>query len=1068
MSDWNVYTVGSIDFIYNVFNATAMMMNAGTYNSMFHIAALLGVIGVVVASAISGGKTLSLGQMAVCLVMYMCFFQIPARVNIEDLTTGQYKAVDNVPFGLAAPASIISTLGESVTKTMEQAFSTPSMTTYGLVDPLFTLSSYYDALKDPMRWAISSDGIASDLNASVQSYINTCVLNDIARGNRTYSSIWRTSQGYNALKSSDQSTYVVIYDTQGVNPPESTVSSTIVGASQYTCASAYDKLFAQSSTQTPTMYTAVKRALTLSGHCGSGSSCTAQTKLADMMNFYGTSGTDARTFQLYMLTLPFLADIPKQSLLYSFQGQAAVTRAQTQTQQAFQWASSGSSFLYWMSSFMPIFQGLIYALAPFMAFLLGLGIFGTRMIGKYFLIIIWTQTWVPLAAIVNMFVLTKMKSDVTAIYYTSTNMLSFSQLYDLLMATQKNIGLAGNLLGLIPALGGFIVWGSSVAFNSLANSAAAPSPADTKTLAPDVVNAPAIMSRNSETTWSPTSGTTMTGASAIVGGLSMGSMAQSSVSSAKSELDSATAQEQAARNKAVAAIASNTQNGVHSQAMNQAVETSLREHLGSDYQNVVDFKNQTGGDDTDYLIANTSTGYQVGGDASAGISGEGGAKIPGGSGASAKASAGVSASATGTSSSTDSHGSKITSGESGGRGESANLSDGKSSDLSQKLGSVVNDVMSQSSQLGISSTTGSSYTEAYSHLQTASRQYAETEAFSQSSAVNQTIGFDAIGQKVNSAPGLDQKITQIGNGIEGFAQKRQQYANQFMSNGMNSDNAYAAAAVVALKDSGQLHQISGDLGFIAGAGAPEVNKTAASRYSGTSGDAANAAQSVRNISSETSSGVSSSESQAHGGVASSSSITSPSSVRSKVNSEYEQNSGLGGPVHAHDNYYSGSVEYQQSRSAMAHTGGYQPDNVARDSLKIVNGLASQLSNNNPTFEQFSKPAQAVATENGNSNGAHALAEYYAAGKAGVSGDNLQQFKDNAMAQIMADTGGHRHEDGSVTGGNSDYAGRAVAAVESTFERHSSQDLNILNTATKGLWAAKNEMKSSVQASGDND
>lgn len=190
---------------------------------------------------------------------------------------------------IVSAASIISTLGESVTKTMEQAFSTPSMTTYGLVDPLFTLSSYYDALKDPMRWAISSDGIASDLNASVQSYINTCVLNDIARGNRTYSSIWRTSQGYNALKSSDQSTYVVIYDTQGVNPPESTVSSTIVGASQYTCASAYDKLFAQSSTQTPTMYTAVKRALTLSGHCGSGSSCTAQTKLADMMNFYGTS-----------------------------------------------------------------------------------------------------------------------------------------------------------------------------------------------------------------------------------------------------------------------------------------------------------------------------------------------------------------------------------------------------------------------------------------------------------------------------------------------------------------------------------------------------------------------------------------------------------------------------------------------------------------------------------------------------------------------------------------------------------------------------------------------------------
>ncbi len=41
----------------------------------------------------------------------------------------------------------------------------------------------------------------------------------------------------------------------------------------------------------------------------------------------------------------------------SFRGTAAVTRAQTMTQQAFQWSSSGSSFLSWMGSFMPIFRG---------------------------------------------------------------------------------------------------------------------------------------------------------------------------------------------------------------------------------------------------------------------------------------------------------------------------------------------------------------------------------------------------------------------------------------------------------------------------------------------------------------------------------------------------------------------------------------------------------------------------------------------------------------------------------------------------------------------------------------
>ncbi|HGO4662266.1 TPA: hypothetical protein MCO89_006045, partial [Klebsiella pneumoniae] len=46
-------------------------------------------------------------------------------------------------------------------------------------------------------------------------------------------------------------------------------------------------------------------------------------------------------------------------------------------------------------------------------------------------------------------------------------------------------------------------------------------------------------------------------------------------------------------------------------------------------------------------------------------------------------------------------------------------------------------------------------------------------------------------------------------------------------------------------------------------------------------------------------------------------------------------------------------------------------------------------------------------------------------------------------------------DGSVIGGNKEYAARAVAAVESTFERQGANDLNTLNMATKGLWAAKN-------------
>ncbi|MDH8458240.1 hypothetical protein QIG84_27745, partial [Klebsiella pneumoniae] len=76
--------------------------------------------------------------------------------------------------------------GYSVTENMEQAFSTPSMTEYGALDPLFTLTAYYDALKDPMRWRLGTGGSNPDIAASVDSYVRTCVINDINRNANTY------------------------------------------------------------------------------------------------------------------------------------------------------------------------------------------------------------------------------------------------------------------------------------------------------------------------------------------------------------------------------------------------------------------------------------------------------------------------------------------------------------------------------------------------------------------------------------------------------------------------------------------------------------------------------------------------------------------------------------------------------------------------------------------------------------------------------------------------------------------------------------------------------------------
>lgn len=1028
MSEWNIYTVGNVGFIYNIFNSIAMLMNNGTFSDTFRISAMFGVIGVVIACAISGGKVLSFGQMAVCVVMYMLFFQVSSRVNLEDVTTGEYRAVDNVPWGLSAPASIISTVGMSITENMEQAFSTPSMTQYGALDPLFTLSAYYDALKDPMRWSYSSNGADADLDASMQSYVRTCVVNDIVRNASTYSHVWRSSLGADALQSSDTATYVVIHDGKGSNPPAGDTHK----SSQYTCSQAYSMLKDQAAKGYSVLTTAGGRILAMKGHCNN---CSAETKFTDMVNFYNNGNTDVRSFQFQMLMMPLVQRMPVDSQIDAFKGTAAVARAQTQTQQSFQWASGGSSFLYWMTSFMPIFQGVIYSLAPFMAFLLGLGILGLRLTLKYFLIIVWTQTWIPLAAVVNLYVLTKTQTDASAIFSGTIDTASFSQLYDLLVATQKNIGLAGNLFSLIPALGGFIVWGSSIAFNSLANSAAAPSPVDTKVLAPDMTNAPAINNRSSEYSQTPMSGTSVTGASNVVGSISMQEMATSNLQSAAAKKVSASQQESAARNAFINSLASNQHTGTHSTAQNAQVASSINQAFGSDASKIFSYMEAHGKTATD-AVADLNSVTKGG---SVGVS------TGSGPGVSAGATASVS------SGSTDQHGNSIQGSESSGDQDAARLAASLGAGYEKKLSGAISDVAAHTSQFGISSSEGSSYTNAYNSSQSAEKAFSEAETFSQSSAINQAIGFDVLGKKVTSSPGLEQKMQQLMNSQPGGSQVRDQYANQLMRNGLNSAEAQGAASVLALKDGGKLNEIANELGFIAGGSSPEITSDSASKNTNIAPDASHIAGKIDGVGRSTMSGVSSTQGEAHAAITTQETYTSPKATAERVSDRFDSYIGAKGPVQADHNQQSAGVVKSQQESAYNSIANLAPSSIAREGLSIVNNLSSRISNDNPVIQETRRQAQEVQSKYGNnSQASEAIAEYYALGKAGVFGETLQQARDNAVAAISLDTGGYQSTDGTVHGGNREWGERAVTAIESTFERQGTDDRNTLSTVTLGL------------------
>ncbi|WP_272570331.1 conjugal transfer protein TraG N-terminal domain-containing protein [Providencia sp. PROV255] len=1044
MTEWNVYTVGDIEFMHNVFNAIAMLMNSGMFSDLFRIAALLGVIGIVISSAISAGKTISFQNMAVCIVMYMVFFQVSARVNIEDVTSGRFRAVDNVPAGLAASASIISTVGYSITEKMEQAFSTPSMTEYGALDPLVALSTFYDSMKNPMKWFMANEKPRVDFARSIQNYMKTCVMNDIARGAKTYSTLYRSTEGVQALRSTDSFQRVVLYDGQMVGWDPSTPDMKDV-SSQYTCAEAYDKLNMMYSSSTKMLTAAFQRSYKALGRdCVPGKSCSQSSKAQEILNFYNISGTTMRDFQMTMIMYPYLRDVPKYGHEAAFRGAAAVTRTQTQTQQAFQWASSGASFLSWMAAFMPIFQGLIYALTPFMAFLVGLGIMGVRLIMKYFLVIIWTQTWMPLAAIVNMYVLVHTQNNLSVIF-SDPGQVSFDKLYIMLYETQKSIGLAGNLYAMIPALGGFIVWGSSVAFNSLANSAAAPHAADTKQMAPDVSNAPAMNNRSADVNFDRSSGSVMGGASSALPKFDMKQSASTNLASAKQNVESASAERSASEGKMFQEVASNMRNGTQSQQSQDAMQAALGSLTSSQRSFVQDVASRNGTSEAEALTALNMGSVQGTAQAKAGLEFAG-------SGASVSGSASLQRNESATKGKTHTADASYSS------SDNASNSDAMSSQLSQ--------IKSQSSMAYYSSMQASGqntaatqqYSEAYKKQESAQKSYSEAQQYSMSSSMGQNMNSAQIAQSIGGSPEAQAALTQVLAGREDLTQRVNEDTARLSSLGMTQEDAHTFAQFSAAASIGQAGEVAKLSGFVSGGSQqPELSSDAARANQGIAGKAEQAEGHINNIAGGVDGNSSSTQGQAAAGIAGNYAESAPGAAQGRVIDQHFDNRGMVDNHEARSTQEMNTLRGNAARYELVNKSNY---GMTGDAMPKVQSALDKVSNGiKPggfSYQEGYGQAQEMASQVTGVGGErgdyakNAISHLYGTVK---DKDNTPEQMEHARIQafhaVSLATGGE-YVNGRLEGGDQQLAMAIIGKVESTKSNMHRTDAHVVKESVESI------------------
>ena len=111
---YTIYSIGDEAYLYKIFQFLAMLNSSGTtlYGRLGLLAALIGLILVIVALITSGGKRFEIGSYLIAIVLFLVFFQ-PTNVELIDFYTGRTDIVQDVPLGTAL-AFLLSAVGVSL------------------------------------------------------------------------------------------------------------------------------------------------------------------------------------------------------------------------------------------------------------------------------------------------------------------------------------------------------------------------------------------------------------------------------------------------------------------------------------------------------------------------------------------------------------------------------------------------------------------------------------------------------------------------------------------------------------------------------------------------------------------------------------------------------------------------------------------------------------------------------------------------------------------------------------------------------------------------------------------
>jgi conjugal transfer mating pair stabilization protein TraG len=490
-----VYVLGDASSFHSVLNSVAMIFGQKGFILSTQLAAglvallacLAGAVGKMAGDSKMGQHPITTPIMFAGMVAFM---SIPTSVVIEDIYSGQTAKVDNVPLIITAPASLFTTGAYKIFDYSNTAYqnvngSYMSVSTSGYVMPLKLLLS--------LRRGITST--EPYLAASVQQFIIDCV-----PGSTTFLK-GDVSNGFG--QAPDMLAYIVekarpsgltnYYDVSNI-PNGTAMACPDAGQKILTAATAFynSKKFENLVNKNANE----KNPKDPQGQFKLADVESAITNIGQVGRMVGASQQDTRAYALNALLYDTVNDTFR--CMDSTASQQDFSSCTLALNQAFEkWkaesASNGTFFTKMMTPAIVFLQLMFFGFAPIVIlYSLFKGAGALPLYIKYLGFGVWTSSWLPFAAVIQMYIQSNVSDKLIAIQ-NGTGALtpaSFNAQFDVL---GTRLALASDLLAATPMVSLALLSGSIYSLSSLAGKWNGQGHTDPGQVTPPVATAAPIM-----------------------------------------------------------------------------------------------------------------------------------------------------------------------------------------------------------------------------------------------------------------------------------------------------------------------------------------------------------------------------------------------------------------------------------------------------------------------------------------------------------------------------------------------------------------------------------------------